>query len=196
MSAKKKKRTTSRRQFNDRPLNKRSYRKLFIIAMEGEKTEPRYFDILREYQREVSIKLIKGDHETSPPQVLKRMKKHLNEDKPRPPYEAWIVMDKDEWKPEQFKQIDDWVKRRDNYNFALSDPKFEYWLLLHFEDGNGVQLSKDCDDRLKTYISNYDKNIDASKITRARINDAIERARKRVHPPCTEVYKLVERILN
>ena len=204
MSTNKEKRT-SRRKYNKRSLDERSYRNLFIIAMEGEKTEPHYFGILNQYQRKISIDSIKGGHKSSPLQVLKKMKEYLKKEKPHEPYEAWIVMDKDEWKPEQLKKIDDWAKASSNYGFALSNPKFEYWLLLHFEDGKKVQSPRNCDDRLKKCYPKYNKNIDARKITRERINDAIERAKARDNPPCvdwprkigaTTVYKLVEKILN
>jgi hypothetical protein len=75
-----------RRKFQ-RPLGERRYRKLFVIAVEGVKTEPQYF--------------------------------------------------------------------------ALSNPKFEYWLLLHFNDGTGIASSRDCSDRLKRHLPGYDKGIDA-----------------------------------
>lgn len=48
--------------------------------------------------------------------------------------------------PEYLALLDDqysvikvkWLKGASNRGFALSNPKFEYWLLLHFEDGAGV----------------------------------------------------------
>ena len=73
-----------------------------------------------------------------------------------------------------------------------------------FEDGTGIASSRDCSDRLKRHLPGYDKGIDARKITRDRIDEAIRRARLRDNPPCadwpralggTTVYKLVENIL-
>lgn len=87
---------------------------------------------------------------------------------------------------------------------ALSNPKFEYWLLLHFEDGDGIASPRDCSERLKRRLPGYEKGIDARKITRDRIDVAIRRARQRDNPPCadwphvlggTTVYRLVENIL-
>ena len=89
--------------------------------------------------------------------------------------------------------------------FALSNPNFEYWLLLHFENGARIASSRDCNDRLKRHLPRYDKGIDASMITRERIEEAIRRAKLRDNPPCadwpratagTTVYKLVENILH
>lgn len=192
-----------RRKF-PRPLGERRYRKLFVIAVEGEKTEPQYFAIFND-QQSVRVNCLRGSHNTSPLQVLKRMKDYLCQEKLRSSDEAWLVVDKDQWGDEQLAQLHGWAQEQDNYGFALSNPKFEYWLLLHFEDGTGILSSRDCSDRLKRYLPDYDKGIDVRKITRERIDEAIRRARQRDNPPCIDwphevggstVYKLVENILN
>ncbi len=114
-------------------------------------------------------------------------------------------MDKDKWTDEQLAQLHQWALRQENYGFALSNPKFEYWLLLHFEDGSGVISSRDCTERLKRWIPDYDKGVDTRKISLSQIDDAIRRAKKRDHPPCedwprsigqTTVYRLIENIVN
>ena len=118
--------------------------------------------------------------------------------------EAWLVVDKDQWTDEQLTQLHQWSLQQEHYGFALSNPKFEYWLLLHFEDGTGVTSSRDCTDRLKRWIPDYDKGIDTRKISQSQIDVAIRRAKKRDHPPCsdwprslgqTTVYRLIENIL-
>lgn len=204
MSKKWKKNATNGRRFS-RASGSRPRRKIFIIAMEGEKTEPQYFHILRKCQEGAVIVLIEGGHKPSPSRVRDKMKEYLRKNKLRKSDEAWIVMDRDNWADEHLKQIVDWTKDNSNYGFALSNPKFEYWLLLHFEDGNKVQSPRNCDERLKKCYPKYNKNIDARKITRERIIKAIERAKLRDDPPCTDwprdvgvttVYRLVEKILN
>jgi hypothetical protein len=86
----------------------------------------------------------------------------------------------------------------------LSNPKFEYWLLLHFEDGAGVTSSQDCTARIRRHLPNYNKGIDSRKISKEQITDAIHRARARDNPACpdwprniggTTVYKLVEKLI-
>jgi len=57
------------------------------------------------------------------------------------PYEAWLVIDKDDNNDEKLRKVYEWSQSKDNYGLALSNPKFEYWLLLHFEEGKGVQNS-------------------------------------------------------
>jgi hypothetical protein len=188
-----------------RPLGQRRYRKLFVISVEGVKTEPQYFAIFNDQQSVIRVNCLKSSHGNSPPQVLKRMEDHLQRAELRSSDEAWLVVDKDQWTDEQLSQLHDWAQKRDNYGFALTNPKFEYWLLLHFEEGNDILSQRDCSDRLKTHLPGYDKGIDASKISSQGINDAIRRARQRDKPPCTDwpralgsttVYKLVENILS
>lgn len=191
-----------RRRFK-RPLGERRYRKLFIIAVEGTKTEPQYFALFNDQQSVIRVNCLKGSHDSSPPQVLKRMEDHLKKETLRESDEAWLVVDKDQWTEQQLTQLHEWSQKNDNYGFALSNPKFEYWLLLHFEDGAGIATSHECTDRLKYHLPVYDKGIDAKKITNERIDDAVRRAKVRDNPPCadwprymggTTVYKLVENI--
>lgn len=192
-----------RRKFQ-RPLGERRYRKLFVLAVEGVKTEPQYFAIFNDQQSVIRVNCLKASKDSSPLQVLKRMEEHLQHENLRASDEAWLVVDRDQWTDEQLDKLHTWAQTRANYGFALSNPKFEYWLLLHFEDGTGIASSRDCSDRLKRHLPAYDKGINAHKITLDRINEAIRRARLRDNPPCTDypriignttVYKLVENIL-
>jgi hypothetical protein len=188
-----------------RPFVERRYRKLFIISVEGVKTEPQYFSILNGQNSVVKVNCLKDEHETSPPKVLKRMKDYLKKEALRTTDEAWLVVDKDRWNEEQLAQLYAWSQDHDNYGFALSNPKFEYWLLLHFEDGNDIGSSRECSDRLKRYLPDYEKGIDARKFTLDRITEAVRRGKVRDIPPSTDwpralgkttVYKLVENIIN
>lgn len=91
-----------------------------------------------------------------------------------------------------------------NRGLALSNPKFEYWLLLHFEDGHRVTSPQDCDKRLREHLPNTGKKIPRGTFSREQIEEAVIRAKKRDHPPCddwprepgrTTMYRLVEKIL-
>ena len=193
-----------RRNFR-RPLGERRYRKLFIVATEGVKTEPQYFAILNDRYSVIYVDCLRSKHRSSPPHVLKRMKDRLKKESLKNSDEAWLVVDKDQWQDEQLAQLHTWSQGADNYGFALSNPKFEYWLLLHFENGTNIGSSRECYDRLKNHLPDYDKSLDDRKITSDMIEDAIRRAKVRDNPPCedwprtfgsTTVYKLVENILS
>jgi hypothetical protein len=194
---------SKRRRFQ-RPLGNRRFRKLFVIAVEGAKTEPQYFALINAQHSIIQVTCLKGRHGSAPLQALKRMEDYLRHEGLRSSDEAWLVVDKDQWTDEQLSELHAWKTKRGNYGFALSNPKFEYWLLLHFEDGEGIKSSQDCSDRLKRHLPDYNKGIDGRKITRQRIEDAIRRAIQRDNPPCadwprlvgnTTVYRLVKNIL-
>ena len=115
---------TKRRRFQ-RPLGELRYRKLFVIAVEGVKTERQYFAIFNNRQSVIRVNCLKQRNDSSPPQVLKRMEDHLRAEELKPSDEAWLVVDKDQWTDEQLVQLHAWAQKRDNYGFALSNPKFE-----------------------------------------------------------------------
>jgi len=90
--------SNTRRKF-ERPLGKRPYKKLFVIAVEDKVKEPRYFQLFNKLypQSIVYIECIKGTSESSPTGVLKRMERRLKREALKPYDEAWVVVDKDGW---------------------------------------------------------------------------------------------------
>lgn len=132
------------------------------------------------------------------------MESYLRKESLRKTDEAWIVVDKDDWTEDQLRGLLQWAKKSENHGFALSNPNFEYWLLLHFEDGKGIANSQECLTRLKRYLPNYKKDIEGKKITLGLIAKAISRAKQRNTNRTndlpqiwnTTVYKLIERIVD
>lgn len=61
----------------ERKVGQRRYRKLFVIAVEGEKTEPQYFSVLGNLQSVIQVKCLTGHRSNSPRKVLKRMEEYL-----------------------------------------------------------------------------------------------------------------------
>ena len=176
---------------------------MFVIATEGEKTEPSYFAIFRD-DLVIHVHCVKGDHKSSPKQVLHRMKQHLERNGITKNDEAWLVVDRDTWSEEDLLQLHEWSQGASNRGFALSNPKFEYWLLLHFEDGTELGTPRALSRRLRRHLPNYDKGVDARNVTKAMIREAVCRAKGRDSPPCTDwprqpwrttVYRLVYNIL-
>lgn len=187
-----------------RPLGERRYKKLFVVSVEGSKTEPQYFAMFNQPQSIILVKCLKRPPtKSSPVQVLKKMQEYLRKESLRKTDEAWIVVDKDNWTEDQLKGLLEWSQKSENHGFALSNPNFEYWLLLHFEEGKAIASSQECMARLKRYLPNYDKDIDSTKITLELIGKAILRAKQRDLNPSnplaqmwsSTVYKLIERII-
>src|ERR1700759_1921432 len=116
-----------------RPLGERRYKKLFVVAVEGTKTEPQYFALFNESSSVVSVRCLRAKH-SAPKQILKELKAFLRKESVRKTDEAWVVGDKDSWALQQLDELFAWSKSAENFGMALSNPKFELWLLLHLEE--------------------------------------------------------------
>jgi hypothetical protein len=57
-----------RRRFQ-RPPGERPYRRLFVIAAEGAKTEPQYFALFNDQQSVIKVTCLKGSHRSSAPRL-------------------------------------------------------------------------------------------------------------------------------
>jgi hypothetical protein len=185
----------------------RDYRPVFIIATEGKKTEPAYFrmGIFKSRERPVRVKVLRRGGGSSPEAVLEGMREYLKGyQKKKKGDEAWLVVDKDQWKGEELELLHVWSLSDSNRHLAVSNPQFEYWLLLHFEDGRNVSNKSECLRRLKKHIPDYDKaRLHEGKFTVTRVRRATKRGKLQDSPPCrkwpdgtgTTVYRITERIL-
>ena len=195
---------TNRRDFK-REIGERRYKRLFVIVAEGKKTEPQYFSLLNFNQAIVKIMCLNHPKGSDPLHVKKCMDDYLASKKAslRTDDEAWLVVDKDNWLDEHLHKLYEWANQKTNFGLAVSNPCFEYWILLHFEDAKGVSTKKDCCKKLRQYLPDYDKEIPSGKIKPSMISDAIYRAAIRdraqdapwPQSAGTTVYKLVQNIL-
>lgn len=162
--------------------NIKSSRKLFVIASEGTKTEPDYFKNLKRIvnNASITIKSLTSNTGTSPGGLLKRISKYLEENEITDQDEAWIVMDRDQWDKDHIIKVINWTTENKHYGLALTNPKFEYWLLLHFEDGKGVQTSNECTDKLKRYLPSYDKSLSIKSFDLQKVKKAVSFLEKKV----------------
>jgi hypothetical protein len=185
-----------------RKLGERRYKRMFVIVAEGTVTEQEYFSLLSD-ESIVRVRCLKNRRNLPPNEALKRVRGYIREESLRRTDEAWVVVDRDQWLDEHLTELHRWSQEKANHGFALSNPKFELWLLLHFDDAGGVTTGDECQRRLERYLENYDKHIKASEFTRERILNALARAKRRDNPRCvdwprnigTTVYRLVEKIL-
>jgi hypothetical protein len=192
-----------------RPYGDVVYRRVFVIAGEGKVSENEYFRQFANLDKwgvAVKIELPRNNHKSAPHQVLKTIQTYLTGNPLRRGDQAWIVVDMDTWQDSEIQKLYDWAKSNlKQFGIAVSNPQFEYWLLLHYEDGNGIKSSDHCITRLKKWLPNYDKTMKSLNFTQGSVFDAIDRAKKRNCPECrdwprnigqTTVYKLVEQIIN
>lgn len=187
-----------------RPHATRAYRKIFLIAVEGEKAEIDYLNMFKKDPTlMLSIKCLNCKNGAEPQNILEQMQKFLAEIEPLKTDEIWLVADKDQWTYEQLFELYQWTQQCESRHFVLSNPKFEYWLLLHFEEGYDILSSADCDAKLKQHIPNLSDEVNANIFTRERIENAIIQAKKRNDPEFedwprntgTTVFRLIESLL-
>ena len=139
----------------------------------------------------------------NPAAVLKRFEKALRENDFRKSDEAWLMIDIDEWDGSEIAALLEWEARDPRHHLAVSNPKFELFLLMHYEKANGCTTPEKVDVALRKYWPGYDKRISRTHFSDGQIRRAIENAKyKRASckedlpaAAMTDVYRLVERLL-
>ena len=148
-----------------------------------------------------TIKIIPSRHKSSPAQVFDAALDKARKIRLRAGDEVWLVIDTDSRSEGQLKEVCAQCVQK-AFHVAVSNPKFEYWLLLHFEDGSNISSAEDCVRRLRKHMPDYHKSsLNLNKL-RNGIADAIDRAKSkdsagRAIPPVagSTVYRLIERLL-
>lgn len=185
-------------------IETRPYRDVCWVSAEG-RTERDYFsmDVFREAG--VSIRFPRDIHpdRRNPGQVLKRFQKALREHDFRPRDEAWLVVDVDEWDAQELQTLTQWEKSDERHHLAVSNPKFELFLLMHFEKGSGCTTASKVDAALRRHLPRYDKRLGRGQFSRDDVERAIAYARTKCasqmdvlpEPGMTGAHLLAERLL-
>lgn len=138
-----------------------------LIVCEGEKTEPNYLIALRDYLKlsQANIK-IDPKSDSSPTSVVKYAKELIKESSTDPYNHVFCVIDRDRHTDfdKAIAQIDGYRNIDTKIHAIVSNPCFEYWILLHFTyttKSFGASGDSPCLDLikndLKTYIPDYEK---------------------------------------
>lgn len=153
---------------------------------------------------DVAVKFPTNIHPSrrNPSQVLARFRKSMAKGF-RPGDEAWLVVDVDTWDASEFDEILAWEESSPQFHLAISNPKFELFLIMHFERANGCTTASVVDERLKRHMPGYKKRIKPTQFNVAAISTAVENARlKRAgckaripQPGMTDAHLLVSRLL-
>ena len=172
---------TPRRPFRRRDWGKGKYPERYVLATEGSKTEPDYFEMIQDKFGEeffffFDFAKSRNIRKPDPGNTLKYMKEELEKEKLKKGDEAWIIVDIDTWPKEQFDRLRKWAKKNKNHHIAFSNPCFEVWLLLHFEKKKSPGTPDKCKSQLESYLPKCDKKNMKNKIELEHIHDAIERA--------------------
>jgi hypothetical protein len=190
--------------------------RLYMVVVEGAKTEWNYFHALQKQdfipKDRVHIEPAKPqEHKSSPKHLIACAEEKFNAITNRLiDDECWIVFDveslsRNDKREQQVREAID-VARDQKWFVALSNPCFEVWYLLHITDDlTGIDgTGNSAKDTLRKRLGGYrESNVPQPCLDRQAIQLAITRAKTRdTDPnspipelPGTRVYRLVERLL-
>jgi RloB-like protein len=186
----------------------REVKRWILIVCEGEVTEPHYFNDLRHRTRSlVKLSIEPGgtpktlvekavELKTTAEKSAKRGKdRNLKYD------EVWCVFDVDEhpFLAEAEQQAGD-----NGIMVAISNPCFELWALLHFQDQRAHLDRHEAQRLCKQYMPRYEKRLPIETLM-ATYRDAVRRSEELQqwhrscgtdgHNPSTDVHRLTEEIM-
>ena len=205
-----------------RQSNSLEKEKIIVLAFEGNDTEEIYFEELKSSEifddALIFLHLLKrpkSDTRSAPNHVFKKLKKEAKDEYNfKDGDELWMIIDTDRWK--NIPEIIAECKKETNMFVAVSNPCFEFWLLLHLKDisefsENELELilKNDKVTSKKNYIDlkiteilgSYNKSNPKPELFLPSINLAIERAKEldknsEEYPKKlgSHVYKVVEKL--
>lgn len=194
--------------------------RLFVIATEGKDTERIYFEALRNKIQMSQIKLEilpSENNESAPNKVYDRLTDYHDKYDIEDDDQLWLVIDKDKWTDKMLSDIAQLCNEKKSFFMGLSNPCFELWLLLHYEDvskythsekeelkaNKKIKGTTPLTRKVRAILGSYSEASYDAKNVLANVNDAIKRAalldidEKQRWPQDigTRVYKLVSNIL-
>ncbi len=205
-----------------RKVNTRNKRKYYLIVCEGTKTEPNYFESLKEdlpkgvltaYQIDIEGT---GRNTRSLVTEAKRIKESYQKQTSRPVDKLWVVFDRDSFTPNDFNSaIQQCQNSSPQIGCAWSNEAFELWYLLHFHYYNTLidraAYQRLIEQNLRPKVGNayrYQKNsTDMYQLLKQHGDPvmAIRNAERLAvefsgrqdyanHNPCTMVFELVKEL--
>lgn len=190
--------------------------KKILIACEGEQTEPKYFNAIRQDLRLTTVQVLILPHDGTDPLSVVNAVLEARKDKKHDKTwfddqdSAWAVFDGDEHiannRPNWCQAIQ--IAKSQKINLAITNPSIEFWYLIHFQDHSAIIARDKAKERLKHHIPNYDKaqcyyleklrGVTQEAIARAKKLDDLAKQNKLLehsNPCCSGISQLVEMLL-
>lgn len=188
-----------------------------LIVTEGTKTEPEYFNAIKElinqqYSERIHLEICGRGENTV---TLFESAKQLAENDPNGCKHVWVVYDKDDFPAEHFNLTAELCENNSSdgrtYHAIWSNQCIELWFLLHFDylqsDISRGEYFPKLNQRLRqSQKGDYKKNRkDMFEILRPKMDTAIANAKRLYNEkqgltpteaaPCTTVFQLIETLL-
>ena len=151
-----------------RNVGSRIPRKTFLVFCEGARTEPEYLKALKQepgVNKRASVQFRQATIGISPPlSLVKAAVKTIDraEEEKDEIDEVWCLFDV-EW-PQNHPNLDQTVAlaKRSKVHIAVSNPSFELWLSLHFQDDPGWLDTKAAERLRKRHDGSTGKGVDGA----------------------------------
>jgi hypothetical protein len=193
-----------------RPYSPRQRKKRFLLYCEGEVTERDYFQGFSRFLRSPLIEVKVAPEWRKDPKRLVELAKEARSAADREARlarddslrydEVWCVFDCDEHA--RLKPAIDQATALE-LGLAVSNPCFDLWLLLHFQDQHAAITTKKAGDAVRGHVPRYVKHMDFARLG-GRGSDAVKRAQQldaicqrkdeRYGNPTTGVWQLIVRL--
>lgn len=138
---------------------------IFVLAYEGEVTEPIYFEALGSKidNLKVYLESIKPDDpsKSAPSHVLNRLKNFKKQYQLKAADELWMIVDRDRWGSNLETAINEALTIK-SIHCAVSAPRFEFWLYLHHVDFDGLEEGDKLLIRTDAPVSNARRYLDVA----------------------------------
>ena len=136
----------------------RRTRQTVIFLVEGKNTEPAYFDWLRKQElvnEKFNLKLQPAEGATSAKGLLSRAKRIRKEN---PDAYLCVILDKDANSEEILNSLQAWARKfPEKCKVAITFPKFELFLLMHYCDVSGLNTAGAIDRQMEIYQPGYSR---------------------------------------
>ncbi|GIZ08763.1 RloB family protein [Flavobacterium sp. UMI-01] len=205
-----------------RESNSLEKEKIIVLAFEGNDTEEIYFEEFKSSEifddALIFLHLLKRpktDTNSAPNHVFRKLKKEAKDEYNfKDTDELWMIIDTDRWK--NIPEIISECKKLSNMFVAVSNPCFEFWLLLHIKDiadydenelalilkNAKVSNKKNyIDSKIAEILGSYNKSNPKPELFFPTVDFAIEQAKKLdknndEYPEKlgTHIYKVVEKL--
>jgi hypothetical protein len=203
----------SRRRLDDRSLKRRAPTRQpkhrILIVCEGQKTEPGYLKAFQHKVRNPRVH-VEVAAETGVPRTVVEIAVRLRDEAEQEAKrerdenlrwdEVWGVFDIDEHPNLDQART---MARDHAIELAVSNPCFELWALLHFQEHRAHMDRAKAREALQQHLRDYDKSLDFAKMYPG-YSDAVRRAQELAREadihgepgrnPTTGVYRLTESI--
>lgn len=187
---------------------------LVVVATEDTHAAPQYLHALQQQgivdQSRVRILVLATeDGRSALAHLLERLDEHQRSlDQRLDQDEFWAVFDVDHHRDAELAEAATKASQK-GYRLAGTNPCFELWLLLHETDdvsnvtthAQDSKAAQRCESELRRVLGRYNKTrIDAARITRESVDQAIARARRMDDGSAwpssvgTHVHRLIERL--